>query len=159
MRWTVQIAALVGLVAVFALQIPKSAIFFRPVATKESAPCAAFVTLDDAAYARLIRKVRAVNWPGSARGWKGGTMSLGTESFVLDDSPHPAPGLPLPADFTDSRMSVDVRLRQLKPSLQPASLAMPLLPPIPAGSVPPVEKKRLDALLDIDSFESLKERK
>ncbi len=159
MRWFVQMAVLAALVATFALQIPKSALFFKPVAMKTAAPRAAFVTMSDAAYARLMRQIRTVNWPGATRGWNDGTMSLGAGAFVLDDSPHPVPELPLPKAFTGQRDPVNVELPRLTSPLQPASLAMPPSPPTPAKpAAAPADEKRPDALLDLDNFESLKER-
>lgn len=155
-----QMIVLAALIAIFAMQIPMSALFFRPVPVKEVVPGAAFVTLDDAAYARLMRQVRTVDWLGASRSWNEGRMSIGTESFVLDDSLRFVPDLPLPDSFTARFIPEPAVLPQLRPSLKPASLAMPSLPPIKVGeSVPPASEKRLDPLLDIDSFDSLKERK
>ena len=162
MKWAVQMAAMAAIVIAFAMQIPKSALFFRPVEVKEadSAPCAAFVTIDDAAYARLMRKVRTAGWPDAMRGWNEGSVSLGTWSLLMDDPPPPVPALPIPKAFTASPAPVQARLPPLRPPLKPPSLAMSPMPPlVQKAAAAPADEKRPADLLDLDGFESLKERK
>ncbi len=158
-RWGVQMAVLAALIVVFGLQIPRSALFFRPAKSAPTVAHAAFVTLDDAAYLRLMRQVRTTEWSGGSLNWNAGAMSLGAGSIALEDEPPP-PGLPLPESFAHARMPSSPALAPPVPSLQPPTLSLPQLPPIPAAKQPSGQKpeKRGDSLLDIDSFESLKER-
>ncbi len=153
-------AVLAALIVVFGLQIPRSAIFFKPVKIAPAAAHAEFVTLDDAAYVRLMRQVRTAEWSGASRNWNEGTMSLAVGPVALEDELPPAPELHLPETFTHVAMPPPPVSAPPAPSLQPPSLSLPQQPPIPATE-PPADKtgQQADPLLDIDSFESLKERK
>ena len=161
MRWALQMAVLAALVFAFALQMPKSALFFNPAAVMNTTtPRAAFVVLDDAAYARLIRQVRSAGTLGASHGWNEGAMSLDPGAIALDDLPPTPPGLPLPEVFTASTAPAATESPRLTTSLQPESLAMPPQPPLPKKvTSAPAAKKRPDELLDLEGFESLKERK
>ena len=122
MRWVIQIAVLALLLLFFALQIPKSALFFHPRHPVSVRPSVAFVELGDATYARVMRQQRSTD--GRAR------------------TPAPA-GAPL---------------QPLPPSLKPPSLAAPPLVPLRADSSRTATKVD-DDLLDLESLETLKERK
>ena len=86
-------------------------------------------------------------------------MSLGVGPVALEDELPPPPGLDLPESFTHEPISSSPVLALPVPSLQPPTLSLPQLPPIteaePSANKP---EKQADVLLDIDSFESLKER-
>ena len=158
-RWYVQMAVLAALIVVFGMQIPRSALFFKPVKTAPASTHAAFVTLDDATYVKLMRQVRTADLSVGARNWNEGSMSLRSGPVALEDELPPPPELHLPESFTRAPEFSSPVLAMPPPSLQPPTLSLPQLPPIPAAA-PSARKpeKRTDPLLDIDSFESLKER-
>ena len=153
-------AVLATLIMVFALQIPKSALFFRPVTASPVVPHAAFVTLDDAAYASLMRQVRTADWPSASCNWHEGTMSPAGE-FVFEELPPLPRELALPEGFTRLRVPAVPQTPHFRPSLQPPSLAAESPPPLPAAVDPPVQAKgeQEAELLDLENYESLKERK
>ena len=152
-------AVLAALIVVFGMQIPRSAIFFKPVKTASASAHAAFVTLDDATYVKLMRQVRTAELSVGSRNWNEGSMSLRSGPVALEDELPPPPELHLPESFTHAPVTSSSVLAIPVPSLQPPTLSLPHLPPIPAVA-PSAQKpeKKVDPLLDIDSFESLKER-
>ena len=152
-------AVLAALIVVFGMQIPRSALFFKPVKIAPASAHAAFVTLDDAAYVKLMRQVRTAELSVGSRNWNEGSMSLRSGPVALEDELPPPPELRLPESFTHASVSSSSVLAIPVPSLQPPTLSLPHLPPIPAAE-PSAQKpeKKADPLLDIDSFESLKER-
>ena len=161
MRCVLQMAVLAGLIIVFAMQIPRSALFFRPADTRPFEPHAAFVELDDNAYANMMRRIRTADWPGASRGWSEGSMSLGADVIAQEDAPPPPEELELPETFTRPRLPVETALSIQLSSLKPKSFAMPAPSPIPSA-VPADEaktRKPAQELMDLDAFESLKERK
>ena len=158
-RWYVQMAVLAALIVVFGMQIPRSALFFKPVKALPAPAHAAFVTLDDAAYVKLMRRVGTAESSVGSRNWNEGPMSMKVGPVVLEDELQPPPELHLPESFTHAPAYSPSVLSMPSPSLKPPSLSLPPLPPVPAAA-PSARKpeKKADPLLDIDSFESLKER-
>ena len=140
-------AILAALIAVFGLQIPRKALFFRPAKVVPAVARAAFVTLDDAAYIRLMRQVRTAELSAMPQGWNEGSVSLGAGMVALEDKVPLPPELHLPDAFAYAHVPL------------PPSLSLSL-PPLTAKKFPAHEsEKKADPLLDIESFESIKERK
>ena len=159
MRWTIQIALLAGLFAFCLMQLPVGALFFSPRTVSPTAPVgAAFVELDEAVYQQMLRQAHELGWSRRAQSWmdeKGG----GAEARVLDDSVQPPEPLPLPAAFRRT-MPVLTAPPSRPPvaSLRPESLAAPELTALPASAVAPADVV-VDDMLDLDSYETLQERK
>ena len=88
-------------------------------------------------------------------------MSLGVDVIAQEDAPPPPEELELPETFTSPRLPVETALSIQLSSLKPKSFAMPAPSPIPSA-VPADEaktRKPAQELMDLDAFESLKERK
>ena len=152
-------AILAALIAVFGLQIPRKALFFRPAKVVPAVARAAFVTLDDAAYIRLMRQVRTAELSAMPQGWNEGSVSLGAGMVALEDKAPLPPELHLPDAFAYAHVPLPPSLSLPLPPLQPPSLSLSL-PPLTAKKFPAHEsEKKADPLLDIESFESIKERK
>ena len=159
-RWIAQMAAFAALIAVFGLQIPGKALFFRPAKAVPAVARAAFVKLDDSAYIRLMRQARTAGLSAMPQGWNEGSVSLGAGMVALEDSQPPPPELHLPDAFAYAHVPLPPSLLPSLPPLQPPSLALPPLPPLPAPRRPAHEsEEKADPLLDIESFESIRERK
>lgn len=107
--------AVVALSAVLALQIPRKALFFTPVAPAEVKPFASFVTYDDEAYASILQKTR-MSW--QVRGAMGRTRESHVDAFdFIEELPAMQP-LGLPHEFERIEAPTFV-----------TSSPMPLLPP------------------------------
>ena len=159
MRWTVQIALLAGLFAFCLLQMPVGALFFTPrTASSTVSVGAAFVELDEAIYQQMLRQAHELGWARRAQSWmdeKGG----GAEARVLDDPMQPPDPLPLPAAFRRTMPVLSApSSRPPVASLRPASLAAPELTVLPASAAAPAGVV-MDDILDLNSYESLQERK
>lgn len=158
MRWTVQIALLAGLFAFCLLQIPVRALFFTPRAASPTVPVgAAFVELNEAVYRQMLRQAHELGWSRRAQGWM--DEKGGAEVRVLDDPMQSPDPLPLPSAFRRT-MPVLLAPSASSPiaSLRPESLAAPELTVLPASAAAPAEVG-VDDMLDLDSYESLQERK
>jgi len=159
MRWLIQITVFALLLLFFALQIPLSALFFharRPVSVR---PSVAFVELGDATYARVMRQLRSTDGTRPFRNWSEGLpMDSDVDVQALEEaSPLPEP-LPLAKGRARTPAPEGTPLQPLHPSLKPPSLAAPPLVPLRADSNRKVTKVD-DDLLDLESLETLKERK
>lgn len=134
------LVAVIAFTAALALQIPRKALFFRPVAPVPVSTFASFVDFDEKAYAKVMQQVR-MSWQMRSQG------SARTESplAVLDlaeEPPRPEP-LALPPSFFAGQSAVAPRLDGTRALLRPPSLAAPredvvLTPPDDAE-----ERKRL----------------
>ena len=159
MRWVIQITVFALLLLFFALQIPKSALFFHPRRPRPVRPSVAFVELGDATYARVMRQLRSTDGTRPFRNWSEGLpMDSDLDVQALEDSlPLPEP-LPLAKGRARTPAPAGTPLQPLHPSLKPPTLAAPPLVPL---RVDPsrTSTKVNDDLLDLESFETLKERK
>ena len=159
MRWVIQIAVFALLLLFFALQIPKSALFFyprRPVAVR---PSVAFVELGDATYARVMRQLRSTDGTRPFRNWgEGLPMDSDFGVQALEEAlPLPEP-LPLAHGRARTPAPGGMPLQPLQPSLKPPTLAAPPLVSLRADANRTATKVD-DELLDLESLETLKERK
>ena len=159
MRWVVQITIFALLLLFFALQIPKSALFFRPRRPVPVRPSVAFVELGDATYARVMRHLRSTDGTRPFRNWSEGLpMDSDVGVQALEEAlPLPEP-LPLANGRAQTPAPEGTPLQPLRPSLKPPTLAAPPLVPLRAGSTRAAAKAH-DDLLDLESLETLKERK
>ena len=159
MRWVFQIAVFALLLLFFALQIPRSALCFHPYRPAPAQPFVAFVELDDATCARVMRQVRSTDGSRPFRNWSEGLpMDSDVGVQALEDTlPLPEP-LPLANGRARTPAPEGTPLRLIPPSLKPPSLAAPPLMPLRAYPVRAATKVD-DELLDLDRFETLKERK
>ncbi|MBR4652434.1 MAG: hypothetical protein IKO72_03670 [Kiritimatiellae bacterium] len=161
MRWFLQLAVFALLLLLFALQFPRSALFFRPVRVPPIVPSVSLVTLDAAAYARIMRMAHS-DLDNPFQAWQDGAMDSGAGMFAIHETLPPPAALPLPVDFARS---------SLPPAMPPARLVMPLKPPTlaappsapppaqPPAAKPPTEPVRPAAdLLNLDDFDTLRER-
>lgn len=158
MRWVFQIAVLALLLLFFALQIPKSALFFHPRHPVSVRPSVAFVELGDATYARVMRQQRSTDGTRPFRNWSEGLpmdSDLGVQALE-ETLPLPEP-LPLANGRARTPAPEGAPLQPLHPSLKPPSLAAPPLVPLRADSSRTATKVD-DDLLDLESLETLKER-
>ena len=159
MRWALQMTAFALLLTMFALQIPRSAIFFRPSSPAPRAPKAALVILSDAAYAKVMRRMRTADWSKPFLRGSGSSLDQGPDVSGLEETLPPPEGLPFASWFTPAPAPGLVPLPRMRPPLQPPSLAAPCDGPTsPYRSTPPAFRPDPE-LLDLESFETLKERK
>ena len=159
MRWTIQITVFALLLLFFALQIPKSALFFHPRCPVSVRLAVAFVELGDATYARVMRQLRSTDGTRPFRNWSEGLpmdSDLGVQAL---EEPLPLPE-PLPLTHGRARTPAPggMPLQPLQPSLKPPTLAAPPLVPLRAD-INRTATKVDDDLLDLESLETLKERK
>ena len=159
MRWALQMAVFVLLILFFALQIPSAALFFRPRRMAAVQPSVAFVELDGATYASVMRQVRTADGARSLRNWNGGALMDSDVGVGALEAPLPLPEpLPLARARTRTTAPQGTSLPPFRPSLAPPSLAAPPLEPMRGDPIRPAAKAD-DELLDLDVFETLKERK
>ena len=159
MRWTIQITVFALLLLFFALQIPKSALFFLPRCPVSVRPAVAFVELGDATYARVMRQLRSTDGTRPFRNWSEGLpmdSDLGVQALE-EALPLPEP-LPLTHGPARTPAPEGTPLQPLQPSLKPPTLAAPPLGPLRADSNRTATKVD-DELLDLESLETRKERK
>ena len=159
MRWTIQITVFALLLLFFALQIPKSALFFHPRCPVSVRPAVAFVELGDATYARVMRQLRSTDGTRPFRNWSEGVpldSDLGVQALE-EVLPLPEP-LPLANGRARTPAPGGTPLQPLQSSLKPPTLAAPPLVPLRADANRTATKVD-DDLLDLESLETLKERK
>ena len=159
MRWTIQITVFALLLLFFALQIPKSALFFHPRCPVSVRPAVAFVELGDATYARVMRQLRSTDGTRPFRNWSEGLpmdSDLGVQALE-EALPLPEP-LPLAHGRARTPAPGGMPLQPLQPSLKPPTLAAPPLVSLRADANRTATKVD-DELLDLESLETLKERK
>ena len=154
MRWVIQITVFALLLLFFALQIPKSALFFHLCRPRTVRPSVAFVELGDATYARVMRQLRSTDGTRPFRNLNDGLpMDSDLDVQALEVAlPLPEP-LPLAKGRARTPAPEGTPLQPLHPSLKPPSLAAPPLVPLRADS------SRTATKVDDESFETLKERK
>ncbi len=119
------VAAVVLFTTTLVLQIPRKALFFHPVSFSPPEPFVSFVELDDAAYARLVRRIRMA-WQIRSRPIVGAIAAGRTDNSGFSVSLPPPAYLP--------RRGVTTAL-----TLPPVSAALPpaLLPPSFGLEMPP----------------------
>lgn len=117
------LGAVVALTVLLALQIPRKALFFAPVAARAPEPFAAFVSYDAAAYEAVMQKVR-MSWQLGARTGPG--VESRVDAFDVPEEPPPPEPLPLPRAFA-------VPWTSPLPPPEPVAL----LPPSRADAAPP----------------------
>ena len=159
MRWAIQITVFALLLLFFALQIPKSALFFHPRRPVAVRPSVAFVELGDATYARVMRQLRSTDGTRPFRNWSEG-MPMDSDVGVqaLEEALPPPEPLPLTHGRARTPAPGGTPFQPLHPSLKPPTLAAPPLVPLRADSNRTATKVD-DDLLDLESLETLKERK
>lgn len=111
---------------VLALQIPRRALFFKPVRTPEVQPFASFVFYAPEAYGKLMQKVRM--------SWQVRTPIDADENLVepMPWSELPAPPAPLAVDTRFlTQTGAAPSAKPVRPALLPPSLAAPALTPLP----------------------------
>ncbi len=107
--------AVVALSTTLALQIPRKALLFEPVAIVSPRPFASFVAYDAAAYEAVVQKAR-MSW--QVRGARGRTFESHVDAFDFVEELPPLRPLGLPAEFARARPPGTV-----------AAIPVPLLPP------------------------------
>ncbi len=112
--------AVVALTTTLALQIPRKALFFKPVAVDSPKPFASFVSYDAAAYETVVQKAR-MSW--QVRGARGRTFESHVDAFDFVEDIPPLKSLGLPAEFVSAR-----------PPGSEAATPVPLLPPTMADT-------------------------
>lgn len=90
------LAAVVMFTVALALQIPRKALFFRPVKLERSVPYASFVEFGESEYAAIMQKVR-MSWQVRSHG-AGAYAESPIGALDPDDEPPPAP-LEMPKSF------------------------------------------------------------
>ncbi|MCQ2393176.1 MAG: hypothetical protein MJ249_02720 [Kiritimatiellae bacterium] len=136
------LVAVVAFTCVLALQIPRKALFFRPVEVPQTVPYASFVEFDAATYQALMQKVR-MSWQMRAQGSGARTeIPLGVLDRV-ETPPMPEP-LALPKSFFAVPRASELSVARA--SLRPPTLAHP---PEDVELPPPV---------DVDAANQLRER-
>ena len=135
------LAAVVSLVAVLALQIPRKALLFTPVPERVPKPFASFVQYDARTYAALVQRAR-MSWQVRAPG--DDPAADGREDDLGADAGEPPPAeLPLPAEFS-LRRAADVTASAASAALRPETAAIP--PPATPVPVPPDDGAEADDL-------------
>ena len=126
MWWPV--AAVVVFTVTLVLEIPRKALFFQPKAVNPAEPFVSFVSLDDEAYAQLVRRI-SMSWQMRGRPLAGGVADSRTDAFDFSVPLPPPMYLPLRAVATVA--SVPLVSAPPVPPLFPPSLGMDT-PPVPA---------------------------
>ena len=138
------LVAVVALTTILALQIPRKALFFEPVAARPPEPFASFVVYDAAAYESVVQKVR-MSW--QMRGAAGPAFESRVDAFDFAEDAPPRPALGLPRAFTVPWTSAPPP--PARASLLPPSLAdrAPLVPvPAPPDDAAEAHQVREDLL-------------
>ena len=124
------VAAVVLFTATLVLQIPRKALFFHPGAVDRVEPFVSFISLDDGAYAQLLRRIRMA-WQMRGRSLAGSVADSRTDAIDLS-SPSPPPAY-LPLRGVASSASVPAPSLPRPSALLPPSLGRET-PPIPAAA-------------------------
>lgn len=127
------VAAVVLFTATLVLQIPRKALFFLPASVVPVEPFVSFVSLDDAAYARLVSRIRMA-WQMRGRPLASGVADSRTDAFDFS-SPLPPPAY-LPLRAVAASASVPAASAPPLPALLPPSLGQET-PPVPASAAFP----------------------
>ena len=138
------VAVVVLFTTTLVLQIPRKALFFRPVSVDPVEPFVSFISLDDAAYARLVRRIRMA-WQMRGRSFAGGIADSRTDAFDFA-SPLPPPAY-LPLRNVAVSASVPAAPAARPPALLPPSLGRET-PSVPAAAALPDRDPDLLALPD-----------
>ena len=149
MQLAVQILMLMAVTVFLALQIPRKALFPHEQRGRRPrpAPAAAYVELGEEEYANRM-KLSRMAWQVRARA--AGRLDLEDGTPLADEAlSAPTPMLSFPSAPPPPTVAAE---QPVESSLAPPSVAEP--PPKP---LPPMEDRRRDALLDLSSFETLKE--
>ena len=127
------VAAVVLFTATLVLQIPRKALFFRPIPVDPVEPFVSFVSLDDDAYARLVRRIRMA-WQMRGHSLADGVADSRTDAFDFS-SPLPPP-VYLPLRAVAASAPVPTVFAPPLQALLPPSLGREL-PPISATATLP----------------------
>lgn len=127
------VAAVVLFTTTLVLQIPRKALFFRPVRVDPAEPFVSFVSLGDDAYERLVRNIRMA-WQMRGRPIAGGIVDSRTDAFDFS-SPLPPPAY-LPLRGVAASVPVPTASPSPLPDLLPPSLGRDA-PPVPSTIVSP----------------------
>ena len=158
MRWALQMAVLTLLILFFVLQIPRRALFFRPRRMEEPRPAVAFVELDGATYARVMRQMRMADGPGTFRRRSDALAGGGDDLPALEENFSAPDPLPLEESFGRTPAPAAVSRPMPLPPLRPPSLAAPDIPATAPGAARPSAAPTAIELLDLEGFETLKEK-
>ena len=160
MKMVLQIAALIVLTVLFAVQLPRRALFFKPRAEKALVPSAAFVSLSDATYREALIRARATAWSRRSAKWAEGGEDVEKAFFSAEETLTPLEPLPLPDVF--QRRSADLVGYQpiyepvtLSPVsfAAPAPMALPPLPTRPAAVARPTPEAD-----DLDNYQTFNQK-
>lgn len=138
------LAAVVALTTILALQIPRKALFFEPVAARPPDPFASFVVYDAAAYEAVVQKVR-MSW--QMRGAAGPAFESRVDAFDFAEDAPPRPPLGLPRAFSvpwTSDPQPPARVPLLPPSLADRAPLVPV--PAPPDDTAEAHQIRADLL-------------
>ena len=127
------VAAVVVFTVTLVLEIPRKALFFQPVTVARAEPFVSFVTLDDEAYARLVRRI-SMSWQMRGKSLAGGVADSRTDAFDFSDPLPPPAYLAFRAVAPSSRMSHVPA--PPAPPLFPRTLGRET-PPVPVTEAPP----------------------
>ena len=123
------LVAVVALATILALQIPRKALFFEPVAARPPEPFASFVVYDAAAYEAVVQKVR-MSW--QMRGAARPAFESRVDALDLSEDAAPRPPLGLPRAFSvpwTSDPPPPARASLLPPSLADRAPLVPVSAP------------------------------
>ncbi len=138
------LVAVVALTTILALQIPRKALLFEPVAARPPEPFASFVVYDAAAYESVVQKVR-MSW--QMRGAAGPAFESRVDAFDFAEDAPPRPALGLPRAFTVPWASAPpppARAALLPPSLADRAPLVPV--PAPPDDAAEAHQVREDLL-------------
>lgn len=160
MKIILQIAALIALTVVFASQLPRRALFFKPRAEKALVPSAAFVTLSDATYREALARARATAWSRRSTKWTEGAEDVEKAFFSAEEVLSPPEPLPLPDVF----QTRSVGLAGYQPIYEPATLcpvsfAAPAPTALPPMAARPATTDRIAPEADdLDSYQTFNQK-
>ena len=158
-RWSCQMMVFALLVFFCSTQIPVASLFFRPRRILPRPPSVSFIELDGSAYSRVMRNVRMADASRPFSRWNDGmAMDHGIGANALDYSEPPPDPLPLSKAFSPMSAPAMSPLPSFAASLMPPTLAAPPLLPHSAETRDVPQKRMRDELLDLDGFETLKEK-
>ena len=133
------VAAVVLFTTVLVLQIPRKALFFKPVNFESAEPFVSFVSFGDEEYAQLVRNIRMA-W--QMRPIHGDTADSSADTLDFTESLPPTEYLPL---RNVSEAASPPAFKVPPSSLMPSSLGLKV-PPVPPSAAAPERDPELLAI-------------